>query len=255
VPGAALLELDRVSVGGGHRRALEDASLVVAEGEVVGIAGVSGNGQAALAALVAGLARPVAGTMRLYGAQVARHDPRSFSRLGIARIPEDRHHDGMVGAMTVAENVALEEIREPRFQRAGFLRFGALRARAVNAIRDYDVRCQGPDALARLLSGGNIQKLILARVLDRSPRLILANQPTRGLDIGAQTEVQRRLLQARENGVGVLLISEDLDELMALSDRIAVMYAGRLSAALPADGLDRGALGLMMAGHAEEKAA
>ena len=118
--------------------------------------------------------------------------------MGIARIPEDRHHDGVVGAMTVAENVALEEIREPAFQRGGFLRFGAIRARAVNAIRDYDVRCQGPDAPARLLSGGNIQKLILARVLDRKPRLILANQPTRGLDIGAQTEVQRRLLEARE---------------------------------------------------------
>ena len=175
--------------------------------------------------------------------------------MGVARIPEDRHHDGVVGAMTVAENVALEEIREPAFQRGGFLRFGAIRARAVSAIRDYDVRCQGPDAPARLLSGGNIQKLILARVLDRKPRLILANQPTRGLDIGAQTEVQRRLLVAREAGAGVLLISEDLDELMTLSDRIAVMYAGRLSDALPADGLDRGTLGMMMAGHVEEKAA
>jgi len=255
VPGSSLLELERVSVGGGHRQALEEASLQIAEGEIVGIAGVSGNGQAALAALVAGLARPAAGTMRLYGAPVARYDPRSFARIGIARIPEDRHHDGVVGAMTVAENVALEEIREPAFQRAGFLRFGALRARAVNAIRDYDVRCQGPDAPARLLSGGNIQKLILARVLDRNPRLILANQPTRGLDIGAQTEVQRRLLAAREAGAGVLLISEDLDELMTLSDRIAVMYAGRLSEALPADGIDRGTLGMMMAGHVEEKAA
>ncbi len=157
--------------------------------------------------------------------------------------------------MTVAENVALEEIREPQFQRGGFLRFAALRARAASAIRDYDVRCQGPDAPARLLSGGNIQKLILARVLDRKPRLILANQPTRGLDIGAQTEVHRRLLVAREAGVGILLISEDLDELMMLSDRIAVIYAGRLSVALPADGIDRGTLGLMMAGHAEERAA
>jgi simple sugar transport system ATP-binding protein len=254
-PGAALLELDRVSLSGGHRRALDEASLRIAEGEIVGIAGVSGNGQAALAALVAGLARPSAGAMRLFGAPVARHDPRRFARAGVARIPEDRHHDGVVGAMTVAENIALEEIREPAFQRAGFLRFGALRARAVKAIADYDVRCQGPEAPARLLSGGNIQKLILARVLDRKPRLILANQPTRGLDIGAQTEVQRRLLAAREGGAGVLLISEDLDELMTLSDRIAVMYAGRMSDTLPADGLDRGTLGLMMAGHSEERAA
>ncbi|MCB1498975.1 MAG: ABC transporter ATP-binding protein [Bauldia sp.] len=253
--GRPLFELDRVSVGGGHRRGLEDASLAIAEGEIVGIAGVSGNGQAALAALAAGLARPASGAMRLFGAEVRGHDPRSFSRAGVARIPEDRHHDGVVGAMTVAENVALEEIREPRFQRGGFLRFGAIRARAEQAIRDYDVRCQGPEAPARLLSGGNIQKLILARVLDREPRLVLANQPTRGLDIGAQTEVHRRLLAARERGAGVLLISEDLDELMMLSDRISVIYAGRLSEALPAEGLDRGTLGLMMAGHAEEKAA
>jgi ABC-type uncharacterized transport system ATPase subunit len=253
--GAVLLELDRVTVRGDHRRSLNEARLTVAEGEIVGIAGVSGNGQAALAALVAGLARPGAGTMRLFGAPVARHDPRAFARAGVARIPEDRHHDGVVGAMTVAENVALEEIREPAFQRGGFLRFSALRARAANAIRDYDVRCPGPDAPARLLSGGNLQKLILARVLDRKPRLILANQPTRGLDIGAQTEVHRRLLAAREGGAGVLLISEDLDELMTLSDRIAVIYAGRLSPALPTDGLDRSTIGLMMAGQTQERAA
>jgi simple sugar transport system ATP-binding protein len=253
--GKPLLHLDRVTVAGDHRRSLHEASLEVAEGEIVGIAGVSGNGQAALAALVAGLARPASGAVRLYGAPVTRHDPRVFARAGIARIPEDRHHDGVVGAMTVAENVALEEIREARFQRAGFLRFGAIRTRAAQAIRDYDVRCQGPDAPARLLSGGNIQKLILARVLDRDPRLILANQPTRGLDIGAQTEVHRRLLEARSRGAGVLLISEDLDELMMLSDRIAVISAGRLSEALAADGVDRGTLGLMMAGHGAEKAA
>ena len=122
----------RTRPGDGRRRPspslCEDASLAVAEGEIVGIAGVSGNGQAALAALVAGLARPSAGTMRLYGAPVARHDPRRFARAGVARIPEDRHHDGVVGAMTVAENVALEEIREPAFQRGGFLRFAAIRA-------------------------------------------------------------------------------------------------------------------------------
>ena len=253
--GRVLLSLERVTVAGDHRRSLHDATLEIAEGEIVGIAGVSGNGQAALAALMAGLVRPASGAMRLHGAPVARHDPRAFARLGIARIPEDRHHDGVVGAMTVAENVALEDIREPRFQRAGFLRFGAIRARAAQAIRDYDVRCQGPDIPARLLSGGNIQKLILARGLDREPRLILANQPTRGLDIGAQTEVHRRLLDARARGTGVLLISEDLDELMALSDRIVVISAGRLSAALPAEGLDRGRLGMMMAGHDEERAA
>ncbi|MEP0324926.1 ABC transporter ATP-binding protein [Bauldia litoralis] len=254
-PGAVLLELAGVSVAGAHRRTLVDASLTIREGEIVGIAGVSGNGQAALAALVAGLERPSGGAMHLFGAPVTRHDPGHFARAGIARIPEDRHHDGVVGAMTVAENVALEELRQPGFQRGGFLRFGAIRARAEAAIRDYDVRCPGPDTAARLLSGGNIQKLILARVLDRQPRLVLANQPTRGLDIGAQTEVHRRLLAAREAGVGVILISEDLDELTALSDRIAVMTGGRLSKTMAADTLDRGTLGLMMAGHRDEEEA
>ncbi len=254
-PGAVLLELEDVTLAGAHRRTLVNASLVVREGEIVGIAGVSGNGQAALAALLAGLERPSGGTMRLFGEAVRHHDPGAFARSGIARIPEDRHHDGVVGAMTVAENVALEELRDPGFQRAGFLRFAAIRARAEAAIRDYDVRCPGPEAPARLLSGGNIQKLILARVLDRNPRLILANQPTRGLDIGAQTEVHRRLLAAREAGVGVILISEDLDELTTLSDRIAVMTGGRLSEAIPAETLDRATLGLMMAGHHGEEAA
>ena len=163
----------------------------------------------------------------------------------------DQDAAGDIGVV-VAENVALEELREPSFQKGGFLRFAAIRARAENAIRDYDVRCPGPDAAARLLSGGNIQKLILARVLDRNPRLVLANQPTRGLDIGAQTEVHRRLLAAREAGVGVVLISEDLDELMTLSDRIAVITGGRLSEAMAAETLDRGTLGLMMAGHHDE---
>jgi ABC-type uncharacterized transport system ATPase subunit len=253
--GATLLEFDAVSVKGDHRRSLHEASLSVAEGEIVGIAGVSGNGQAAVAALVAGLVRPSGGEMRLFGAPVARHDPKAFAQAGVARIPEDRNHDGVVGAMTVAENVALEQIRHPRYQRSGFLRFAALRDRAAAAIRDYDIRCQGPDAPARLLSGGNIQKLILARVLDHNPRLVLANQPTRGLDIGAQTEVHGRLLTARANGAGILLISEDLDELMMLSDRIAVISAGRLSVALSTEGLDRGTVGMMMAGHAGEAAA
>ncbi len=255
-PGAVLLDLDSVAVTGqGTRNSLAAATLSIREGEIVGIAGVSGNGQAALAALVAGLVAPASGTLRLFGEAITRPSPNAFARAGIARIPEDRHHDGVVGAMTVAENIAIEELRGPDFQRHGFLRFAAIRARAEVAIRDYDVRCQGPDAPARLLSGGNIQKLILARVLDRKPRLVLANQPTRGLDVGAQTEVHRRLLAARDGGAGIVLISEDLDELLTLSDRVAVMAGGRLSEARPTETLNRGTLGMMMAGHDEERAA
>jgi simple sugar transport system ATP-binding protein len=248
--GGALLELRGVRLAGGNARtSLHGVSLTVRSGEIVGIAGVSGNGQSALAALAAGLAAPEAGEVVLFGRTVRRFDPRLFVRSGVARIPEDRHRDGIVGAMTVAENVVIEELREPAYQSVGFLRHDAIRARAEAAIAGYDVRCPGPGAPVRLLSGGNIQKLVLARVLDRAPRLVLANQPTRGLDVGAQTEVHRRLLAAREAGAGVLLISEDLDELMALADRIAVMHSGQLSEARPVEALERGTIGLMMAGH------
>ena len=255
-PGATLLELSRVSAGAASDRdALRDVSLAVRAGEIVGIAGVSGNGQARLAAVIAGLATVGQGTFELFGEPVSRADPRRFAAAGIARIPEDRHHDGVIGAMSVAENVVVEEIRDGAYARLGFLKPRAIRARGETAIRDYDVRCQGPDAPARQLSGGNIQKLILARVLDRLPRIVLANQPSRGLDVGAQGEVHRRLLEARGRGAGIVLISEDLDELLALSDRVAVIHAGELSATFATDEVDRATLGLMMAGHSREDAA
>ncbi|HMB47540.1 MAG TPA: ABC transporter ATP-binding protein, partial [Afifellaceae bacterium] len=181
--GEPVLELDSVSVHGSDRsRTLLGVSLTVHAGEIVGIAGVSGNGQAALAGLAAGLMTPAEGSMRLAGHAVANHAPAAFARAGVARIPEDRHHDGVVGSMTIAENLIVERLEDPAIQRAGFLDFAGIRRNAEQAIEAYDVRCPGPQAQARLLSGGNIQKLILARVLDRDPKLVLANQPTRGLD-------------------------------------------------------------------------
>jgi len=170
---------------------------------------------------------------------------------GVARIPEDRHRDGIIGALSIAENLAIETLRSPDVQRAGFLRFERLRERARAAIAAYDIRCPGPEAPIRLLSGGNIQKVILARVLDRAPKLVLANQPSRGLDVGATEEVHRRLLEARARGAGILLISEDLDELLALSDRVAVMARGQLSEPEPTERVTIERLGLMMAGPAE----
>lgn len=255
-PGAPVLSLKSVSVGAPSARdRLEDADLEVCAGEIVGIAGVSGNGQGALAALVAGLAAPRAGEAWLDGARLAGADPAGRVAAGVGRIPEDRHRDGTIGALTVAENFVLETIAAPENQRAGFIRRAAIRARAREAIAAYDVRCPGPDAAIRALSGGNMQKVVLARVLERAPRLVLAHQPTRGLDIGATTDVHRRLIAARGRGAAVLLISEDLDELFALSDRIAVVHAGHLSPALPAEGLDVRTVGLMMAGHGLGEAA
>jgi simple sugar transport system ATP-binding protein len=166
--------------------------------------------------------------------------------LGVGRIPEDRHHDGVIGSMTVAENLAIESLSDPEISRWGVLRRAAIRARAIAAMAAYDVRGPGVDAPARLLSGGNIQKLILARVFEAGPALILANQPTRGLDLGAAAEVARRLLEARARGAGVVLISEDLDEILSLADRVMVMRDGKLT---EAGTRDRQTIGMMMAGE------
>ena len=254
--GETVLELEGVHVPGAYGRpALSDASLSLRRHEILGIAGVSGNGQVALSNLVCGLQRPDAGTVRLRGEAVALGSPAGMVGAGIGRIPEDRLHDGVVGDMAVWENLALEDYRRPAFSRSGFLRGTAARAHARRAIEGFDVRCPGPEAAARLLSGGNVQKLILARVLTREPDVILANQPSRGLDIGAVTDVHRRLLEARARGAGIILISEDLDELLALADRVAVLYRGRLSPAMATESVTIRELGLMMAGHGGEAAA
>jgi simple sugar transport system ATP-binding protein len=254
--GDVLLALERVTVRpdrGGV--GLMEASLTVRAGEIVGIAGVSGNGQAALAGVIAGTRAADAGTLTLAGSPVLAPSPQAMNDAGVARIPEDRHRDGIVGSLSVAENLALETLDSPDVRRAGFLRFDRLRARAEEAIAAYDIRCPGPEAPIRLLSGGNIQKVILARVLDRNPRVILANQPTRGLDVGAAAEVHRRFLDARMRGAGVILISEDLDELLALCDRIAAIARGRLTRAEPVEALTRELIGLLMAGQGEDEAA
>ena len=250
-PAEPLLEFDRVSLRqGSTRQSLREVSFALRAGEIVGLAGVSGNGQAGIAALISGLAVPDSGSVRLYGAPVTVADPRALVTAGVARMPEDRQHDGVVGTMSVADNIAFEEFRGRSFSRLGLLDRKAMQARATSAIAAYDIRCPGPDAEARLLSGGNVQKLILARVLEREPRVILANQPTRGLDVGAQSEVHRRIIAARDRGAAVLVISEDLDELFALADRFLVVYAGEVSDAGPSDTLDRSAVGLLMAGQA-----
>jgi len=245
--GAPVLQLKSITVSGDSaRNSLQDANLTVHANEVVGIAGVSGNGQSALASIVSGLAGPDHGEMLVDGVAITRFDPPNLLNSGIGRIPEDRHHDGVIGAMTVAENLIIERLNDPDVQKNGFLRQEVIREHAQELCRDYDVRGPGIDAQARLLSGGNIQKLILARVFECSPRLILANQPTRGLDLGAANEVARRLLEARKRGAGILLISEDLDEVLALSDRIVVIHDGQLIAAKDKD---RASIGLMMAGE------
>ncbi|MGH6891677.1 MAG: ABC transporter ATP-binding protein, partial [Dongiaceae bacterium] len=250
-PGAPALALKSVSLELPHggRPLLQDVSLRLNGNEIVGVAGVSGNGQSALADLISGIASPTGGSLSLFGQEIHFFDPARMVAYGIARIPEDRHAVGLVGDLSLEENVISARYREPPFSRRGLIDWKAVRDFATEIIADYDVRCPGPQASTRLLSGGNMQKLILGREMARAPRIILANQPTRGLDIGAVGYVHQQLLKARAAGAGILLISDDLDELLALADRMVVMYRGRISGAMLRSEVAIRQLGLMMAGH------
>jgi len=250
-PGDPVFELDAVSATGeGSRVGLVDASLAIRAHEIVGIAGVAGNGQSVLADLACGMREPDKGTLRLAGAEMKRITPALFTRSGVARIPEDRHARGVVGEMTIWENLISADRNRPPIARFGALiDGGAAQRRAKDLIEAYDVRCKGPGQETRLLSGGNMQKLILARELSTSPVFILANQPVRGLDEGAIAYVHERLLDARARGAGILMISEDLDELLSLADRIAVIHEGHLTATFDPKTMDVRDIGLMMAGQ------
>ncbi|MCD6078956.1 MAG: putative Uncharacterized type transport system, ATP-binding component with duplicated domain [Ramlibacter sp.] len=237
-PGEAVCVLREVSTGSGRER-LERVNLELRSGEITAIAGVSGNGQLALAELLSPMRAPSSGELRIPAA-------------GIARIPEDRHGTGVIGDLPVWENAVAERIRTPAFRRGPWIRRSAARAHARAIEQAFDVRGAGLDTPARSLSGGNMQKLILGRALlapdGSSPRLIVAHQPTWGLDVGAVAYVQQQLLHARDAGAAVLLISDDLDEVLALGDRIAVMHAGRLTPARAAGEWTRESIGLAMAG-------
>lgn len=248
-PGAALFELRDVSTRSLGGSALRDVSMQLRAGEIIGLAGISGNGQAALAALIAGTLEAHTGEIVVHGERMAKWSPRAALDRGLGRIPEDRHATGMIGDMSVAENVISEAYRSPRFSRLGFLDWKAAADFARSIISAYDVKCPSPDARVRLLSGGNMQKLILGRALDGGPDIILASQPTRGLDVGAVAYVHARLIEARDRGAAVLLISEDLDEIQALSDRIMVIHRGHLSKPSARGELTVMELGELMAGH------
>lgn len=252
--GAPVLIANKVRVDDKGEALLNDVSFTVNEGEILGIVGVSGNGQAALGALLSGLTTPASGTLTLAGQDVGPLGPRGMIRAGAGRVPEDRHAEGAVGELTVWENAVLERLRTPEFSRRGFVRQAACKAYAEELIDRFDIRGATPDTRTRLLSGGNMQKLILGRSLSIAPRFVLANQPTRGLDEGAIAAVHAELLAARATGAAILLISEELEEAVALSDRIQAIVKGRLSQPVPAHEADAQKLGLMMAGVWEDDA-
>jgi general nucleoside transport system ATP-binding protein len=246
--GPVLLSLENVSARRGNH-ALDGVWLELQGGRTFGIAGVSGNGQSLLADMIAGLLTPAAGAVKLKGEKLGQLSPATMVAHGIARIPEDRQAEGLIGDMSVTENTVLETCRTRLFSNFGFIDWAKARVFAADIIQNYEVKCSGTEAKVRLLSGGNMQKLILGRVMANAPSIILACQPTRGLDVGAVNYVHEQLLAARRRGAAVLLISEDLDELLALSDSISVMYRGQLSEPVTRAATNVAALGLMMAGQ------
>jgi ABC-type uncharacterized transport system ATPase subunit len=227
---------------------LRGVSFRVHSGEILGIAGVDGNGQRELAETIAGLRKTVGGHIRVNGKETTKLSRRELQHAGVALLPEDRRRSGLVLEFTVLENLILDDYREKQFSRAGFINNRATREYSARAIEEFSIATPGPDVQARQLSGGNQQKIILARNLAQSPRVLIAAQPTRGLDVGATEYVESRLLEQRERGAAILLISTELEEIMSLSDRIAVMYRGEIVGTVSREEATAEGLGVMMAG-------
>jgi simple sugar transport system ATP-binding protein len=235
--------------------AINHLSLQLYPGEILGIAGVSGNGQRELAEAITGLRTPDAGSIHMNGRDITGCDARTVRSTGIAFVPEERMRDGAIGDFSVSENTVLLNHAEERFCRGGLLRFEAIRRHCRQLVEEFQVKTPDIDTPTKSLSGGNIQKLIMARELAAEPEVLIAAQPTRGVDIGAAEYIHTRLLQQRRSGTAIMVISEDLDEVMALSDRIAVMYEGRILGIVERRNASREQLGLMMAGVGSNAAA
>jgi simple sugar transport system ATP-binding protein len=210
----------------------------------LGIAGVSGNGQGELTDVITGLTPPTRGSIKIAGKDITHLSPGEISKAGIGRTPQDRH-EGTIGDLSVAENLALEHIVD--YTKNGILDNKKIQEDAAAIIKEFQIKASPNDQL-RKLSGGNMQKVVLARALSRKPKVLIASQPTRGLDVGATEYVRKRLLEERERGTAIVLLSEDLDEVLALSDRIAVIYEGSIRGIIPSAEATPEKLGLMMAG-------
>jgi general nucleoside transport system ATP-binding protein len=247
-PGEVRLRIESLRAQGDRgTAALRGVDLEVRAGEIVGVAGVSGNGQRELAEVLAGLRKSTGGHVYLDGTDVTAGSVRQRITAGQAYIPEERMRDGAIRDFTVQENLFLHEHSSPRFTRGVFMDLRAMTARARELVDQFGVKTPRLDTPLKNLSGGNIQKLIMARELSRQPKVLIASQPTRGVDIGATEYIHQRLVQQRDAGAAVLLISEDLDEVITLSERIAVMYEGEIVGIVPSD-TPVETLGLMMTG-------
>jgi simple sugar transport system ATP-binding protein len=247
-PGEPALQIEDLVVRDDRGTVTVDGiSLDVRQGEIVALAGVQGNGQEELVEALLGL-RPVeSGSIRLYGEPTVGKTPHRVLHEGVGYVPEDRQHDGLVGQFSVAENLVLDLYDRDQFSRGLALRLDEIRTNAAERISEFDVRTPSPDVPAGTLSGGNQQKVVLARAMSRPLRLFVASQPTRGVDVGAQEFIHKRIVAERDQGTPVVIVSTELDEVLALADRIAVVYRGKVIGTL-SGGASRDEVGLMMAG-------
>jgi simple sugar transport system ATP-binding protein len=223
-------------------------TLQVRAGEIMGVAGVQGNGQTELAECITGLRSPASGRINIAGIDITHATPRRITQMGVAHVPEDRQRDGLVLSYPIADNLALQEYYRAPFAKGVVLDEVAIDASATRLVKQFDVRTPGISTSAGSLSGGNQQKVIIARELSRDIKLLVASQPTRGLDVGSIEYIHKRIVQKRDEGAAVLLISPELDEILALSDRIAVMFRGRVVAVVNSENATKEYLGLLMAG-------
>ncbi|SCB75531.1 MULTISPECIES: ABC transporter ATP-binding protein [Priestia] len=234
--------------------AVNDLSLTVRAGEIVGIAGVDGNGQTELIEALTGLTKIKSGFIKLNESDLTKLSARKITESGVGHIPQDRHKHGLVLDYTIGENIALQTYYKEPMSKRGILNYKEIYRKAKELIAEYDVRTPSEYTQARSLSGGNQQKAIIAREVDRSPELLIAAQPTRGLDVGAIEFIHRKLIEERDKGRAVLLVSLELDEVMNLSDRIAVVYEGKIVDIVNPNETNEQELGLLMAGGKREKA-
>ncbi|MGT2736791.1 ABC transporter ATP-binding protein [Streptococcus orisratti] len=233
--------------------AVKNLSLEVRGGEIVGIAGIDGNGQSELVQAITGLRKVKAGSITIKGQDVTKLSSRKITELSVGHVPEDRHRDGLVLEMTMAENLALQTYYKEPMSKNGILNFSHINEYARKLMKEFDVRGAGEFVLAKGFSGGNQQKAIIAREIDRDPDLLIVSQPTRGLDVGAIEYIHKRLIEERDRGKAVLVVSFELDEILNLSDRIAVIHDGKIQGIVTPAETNKQELGILMAGGKIEK--
>ena len=228
--------------------AVKNLSLELRAGEIVGIAGIDGNGQSELIQAITGLRKVKSGSIKIKGKEVVGLHPRQITEMSVGHVPEDRHRDGLVLDMMISENIALQTYYKEPLSKTGILNYPNITSYAKKLMEEFDVRAASEVVPAKALSGGNQQKAIIAREIDRDPDLLIVSQPTRGLDVGAIEYIHKRLIQERDNGKAVLVVSFELDEILNVSDRIAVIHDGKIQGIVTPETTNKQELGILMAG-------